>query len=329
MTEPLFVGVDAGGSGVRAVLANADGGVLAFRQTHPRQRLVGGVDASQLRAAWQAVLGPLAEAAARAQGQVVRVHAGLSGISIRGTREAFEATLEEVFEGATCEASSDALVAAWGALGGGGGVVVVAGTGSIALAGDGPPYPARAGGYGYLLGDEGGGFWLGREALMAALRAGDGRGPPTQLTELIRESVGLTNVRDTAVWLYAQEQPVAALAGLAPLVARAAEQRDAVALGILAQAGLLLADLAAAAAHQAWPNALPTRVEVAQCGRVWQAGGQLQASFLTRLADMLPEATAKQPRLPPVAGALLAALDQPASGARLARLQQELAGYGL
>src|SRR5438552_4197397 len=62
------------------------------------------------------------------------------------------------------------------------GIVIIAGTGSIAYGRNTRGEAARAGGWGHMIGDEGSGYWIGREALAAVMRAGDGRGPATQLT---------------------------------------------------------------------------------------------------------------------------------------------------
>ncbi len=75
--------------------------------------------------------------------------------------------------------SDDAVTAHLGALGGEPGVVIVAGTGAIALAVD--EVAARADGWGTRLGDDGGGYWIGRAGLAAALRAHDGRGGSREL----------------------------------------------------------------------------------------------------------------------------------------------------
>ncbi len=77
---------------------------------------------------------------------------------------------------------NDALIALVAGAGDDPGVVIVAGTGSIAYGRDASGRAARAGGWGYLLGDEGGGFWIGRAALAAVVRQFDGRGPATLLT---------------------------------------------------------------------------------------------------------------------------------------------------
>ena len=90
---------------------------------------------------------------------------------------------------------NDALVALVAGAGDAEGVVVVAGTGSIAYGRDASGRAARAGGWGYLLGDEGGGFWIGRAALMAVVRQFDGRGPVTLLTPMILEHLELSDAQ--------------------------------------------------------------------------------------------------------------------------------------
>jgi N-acetylglucosamine kinase-like BadF-type ATPase len=87
---------------------------------------------------------------------------------------------------------NDALIALVAGAGENPGVVLVAGTGSIAYGRDARGRAARAGGWGYLLGDEGSGFWIGRRALLSVVRHADGRGPFTMLTELVLRHMGIT-----------------------------------------------------------------------------------------------------------------------------------------
>jgi N-acetylglucosamine kinase len=172
---------------------------------------------------------------------------------------------------------------------------VIAGTGSIALARENAHgQQARAGGYGYLLGDDGSAFWIGREAVRAALAAGEGRGPASGLSALGKHAARL-GVQD--------------LAALAPKVSQAAAEGDLIAADILARAGQALAGLAIAAARGVWPDAArqPHGVKVATCGGVWQAGTLVQEPFRAALSNGLPGATPVQPALTPVGGALLLA----------------------
>ena len=90
---------------------------------------------------------------------------------------------------------NDALVALVAGVGDEPGVVLIAGTGSIAYGVNEDGYAARAGGWGYVLGDEGSGYWIGRQALIAVVREADGRGPRTRLTALVLEHFGLSQRR--------------------------------------------------------------------------------------------------------------------------------------
>ena len=139
---------------------------------------------------------------------------------------------------------NDALVALVAGAGDAEGLVIVAGTGSIAYGRDASGRAARAGGWGYLLGDEGGGFWIGRAALTAVVRQFDGRGPVTILTPMILERLGLVTPSELIHEIYYRDVHRHVIASLAILVQRAMEQRDAIAAEILNRAGAELASAA-------------------------------------------------------------------------------------
>src|SRR5207237_10017789 len=117
----------------------------------------------------------LASIAPRVGAERCSVFAGTRGLSIPGRRESLMLELSTRFAGAEVRVSNDALIALWGALAGRQGVAVLAGTGSIALARSEDGREGRAGGWGYLLGDEGSGYWLGREAIAAYLHVLEAR----------------------------------------------------------------------------------------------------------------------------------------------------------
>ena len=127
--------------------------------------------------------------------------------------------------------SDDAVTAHAGALPQTAGVSLVAGTGVACLALRRDGEPRIIGGHGYLLGDEGGGFWIGRNGLRAALRSTDGRGPHTALAARATEQFGALS--DLHVRLHDGERPVQAIASFAPAVLEAAAANDAVANAIV------------------------------------------------------------------------------------------------
>lgn len=142
------------------------------------------------------------------------------------------------------EIQGDAINALWSGTHGKPGLVLIAGTGSIVFGRTESGKQVRVGGWGYLIGDEGSGYDIGRMAAMALMKAYDGRGPSTQLTPLILNHLNLEREEDFIPVVY--ENGKAQLAQLVPLVARAAKEGDSCALAILDQAGERLAELISA-----------------------------------------------------------------------------------
>ncbi|MGN7860432.1 N-acetylglucosamine kinase [Microbacterium sp. 22303] len=123
----------------------------------------------------------------------------------------------------------DSITAFLGALGDGQGAVVAAGTGVVTLA-VGRTEVARVDGWGHLLGDAGSGYWIGRAALDAVLRANDGRGPRTELSAAVRAEFPV--LEETYLQLQADPGRVRRIAAYARPVAEAAADGDPVAIGI-------------------------------------------------------------------------------------------------
>jgi glucosamine kinase len=318
----LYVGLDLGGSGTRAALVDADGALLATGRGGPSGVAASSASRRLLARSLDAALAPIA---ARVGTSACVVHAGTRGLSLPGRRDSVLLELGTRFPNAQVHVSNDALIALWGGLAGRPGVVVLAGTGSIALARSADGREGRAGGWGYLLGDEGSAYWLGREAMAAYLYVLEDRGPAGALAALVASATGEATVPESIAWVNSGDNPVVRLAGLAPLVARAAEAGDRVAREILSHAGRALADLAASAVSQIGPGQLPDGLNVACCGGVWAAGPVLSAPFREALADRLPAARIVPPVLPPVAGAIVLAMQQRLDAAVLDNLVQAFA----
>jgi N-acetylglucosamine kinase-like BadF-type ATPase len=131
---------------------------------------------------------------------------------------------------------NDALVALEAGAPGQPGVVVIAGTGSISYGRNDRNQAARAGGWGFMLGDEGSGYWIGRAALRAVLRAADRRGPATKLTDLLLDFYGVARAADLIHQVYSGTLRPSAIAALAKCVQSAFTDGDEVAIGILRSA---------------------------------------------------------------------------------------------
>ncbi len=148
---------------------------------------------------------------------------------------------------------SDAASALAGATGLRPGVVVIAGTGSIAYGENQTGEHARSGGWGWRLGDEGSGYTIGINAIMAALKAEDGRGLGTALTAKILGYLGLDSMEDIVDWVYSPGREPRDIAYLVPLVREAEAEGDEAARLVMAGAGVELGLVANAVIKAYWP----------------------------------------------------------------------------
>lgn len=185
------------------------------------------------------------------------------------------------------------------------GIVILAGTGSIAYGLDAKGRSARAGGYGYILADEGSGYWLGREALRAAVRAADGRGPKTLLIDLIFETLQVGSLAELVPLVYERGMPKYQVAALASQVERARAEGDVASTEILAEAARELSLSARSVARQ-----------LGFAGEMFPvvlAGGAFRACpTLPRLVEEALDLPGARPRLlqvEPARGAVALALD--------------------
>jgi N-acetylglucosamine kinase-like BadF-type ATPase len=184
--------------------------------------------------------------ASRQAGIAGRARFRAACLGFSGGPEDKEPVLREILDTQTLVVVTDALIALSGATGGEPGVVTIAGTGSIAFGRNAEGRTARAGGWGYLFGDEGGALDIVRQALRAALRYEEGWGPATALLPALLEAGGASDANELLHRFYTKEYPRERIAALAPLVDRIAEQGDEAAAAVLRRAGSELAGIALA-----------------------------------------------------------------------------------
>ena len=201
---------------------------------------------------------------------------------------------------------NDALIALMAGAGDEPGVVIVAGTGSIAYGRDSAGRAARAGGWGYVLGDEGGGFWIGRAALNAVVRQFDGRGPVTLLTEMVLAAMELNSPTDLVHAVYAGGLHRYAIAGMVPVVQQAAEAGDAVAGDIVVRAGIELSGAAASVITRLEMRGEPFPTLLA--GGVFRGVPALVDHVVSRLAEVAPRSDVRLLDAEPAIGAVRLAL---------------------
>jgi N-acetylglucosamine kinase-like BadF-type ATPase len=298
--ESYFLGIDGGQSSTTALIGDAAGRVLGMGRAGPcnhvakpegRSKFVNAIEDCMLAACAQAGLDRAA----------VRFASACLGFS--GGPEDKEGVLREMLVSERMMVTHDALIALSGATAGEPGLIAVAGTGSIAFGRNASGKMARAGGWGDLFGDEGGGFYITRQALRAALRFEEGWGPPTSLRAVLMDATGARNVNEVLHLFYTPEFPRPRVAGYAKLVDQAAANGDPIAREILHEAAQDLAIVAAAVRHQLF--------DAGQTARVGYIGGVFRSPIVLERFRMLTEMEQGNqvgaPVYGPAAGALLEA----------------------
>jgi len=207
----------------------------------------------------------------------------------------------ERFPGATVAVVTDAQLVLAAGTPAGWGLALISGTGSLAYGEDAAGRNARAGGWGYLLGDEGSGYAIGLAALRAVMRAADGRGPATALTAAVLAHWGLQQPQELVRHVYRPELGRTEIAALAALVDAAAGQGDAVARALTAEAGRELALAVQAVARQlAFTGAVPCAV----AGSVLVKGQAVATAFRAAAVELGLQLEPFTPVAEPVWGAI-------------------------
>ncbi|HEY0151303.1 MAG TPA: BadF/BadG/BcrA/BcrD ATPase family protein, partial [Longimicrobium sp.] len=223
-----FAGVDGGGTRTTLVLADRSGREILRRVggaglVDPRDPLASAALVADL------VRGAMAEAGLT--DPPAALCAGLAGVGNETERLAVENALAAEGVAGRVRIVTDGEIALEGALGGGAGVLIIAGTGSVAFGRGEDGRVERCGGWGMFVGDEGSGYSIGRAGVVAALRAADGRGPRTPLLDTLMSVMGVDSIHGIPPWVGRAEK--SGIAALARRVVEAADAGDEVALDVL------------------------------------------------------------------------------------------------
>lgn len=310
MTPRHVLGIDAGGTKTVCLLADETGRIVGEARAGGANLQVAG------ELAFEKVLHDVMERAIGDRAIVPAVVClGIAGVDRAEDEAVVRAVMRRIAYKARVVVVNDALVALVAAVGPAPGVVIVAGTGSIAYGRNAENRAARAGGWGYVLGDEGGGYWIGRQALRAVVRASDGRGRPTSLTARILSHFEVAHVQELVPAVYRRPLTPTAVAALADCVREAHQEGDAVAAEILDGAANELVVAARSVTRQlamegeAFPLVL--------AGGMFRAVPWLAAELPERLRSVAPRSRAIRLEEDPANGAVRLALEALHGGARL------------
>ena len=300
----LVIGVDGGGTKTRAVLADEHGRQIAEASGAGSAARPNEIDRSAGVIAG-VVQDVLAEAGVDEMPSVVCV--GVAGAGRESERQALYEALTVRRIAGELIVQTDFAIALDDAFGDGPGVLLIAGTGSSAFARGPAGNTGRCGGWGPVIGDEGGGAWIGRKALSVVSAASDGREPETALTGAVLTAAEVSEASELIRW--AADATPAKLATLAPVVLSVADGGDLRANSIISMAVEELALHVRALARQLFTDERAS-VPVAFTGGLLSRGSSYRKRLEHRLKSAVPGAQVHSAEIDPARGAVRGALKQ-------------------
>jgi len=298
----IFLGIDGGGSKTSCLIGD-ETSVLGVG-TGGASNVVR-VGEEQARESLSTTIRQACRVAKLEPSQISCVCVGLAGAARPEISELVKDMVSEVIAGeikpSEIEVVGDMVIALEAAFGSGPGVIVIAGTGSIAYGRNSEGQTARAGGWGFAISDEGSGHWIGRTAVAAAIGAWDEH--PEQnvrLIEILLKSWHLETIEQLVP--AANATPPPDFAALFPSVLALADSGDRIARDVLAQAGTHLANLAGILFRRLFPNS--DTVPVATSGGVFGSSALVRQFFYNSLCSGHPNAVLNPSLIEPVRGAL-------------------------
>ncbi|MBN1403915.1 MAG: hypothetical protein JW942_05540 [Opitutales bacterium] len=304
----FFCGVDGGGTRTRAVLVDGKGAFVGYGASGASNPKAVGLEGAAFS---------VSEAIGRAMRELpetpkdLTLFIGLAGVRTEPDRAAVLEALKKTFAemglaDAKLHLGHDLDVAHAAALGGEAGVVLVVGTGSAALGRDSSGRTRQAGGWGWFIDDPGSGYWLGYQAMRAAARSCDGRGPTTMLEERVRSFLRIQTLHEMPNIIYNPHFSRERVAELAPIIFEVAEAGDQCAEAILRKGFGELALMVATVARELEME----RPLVAAVGGVTHRGETFDTRLREALQGQLPFADIVHAKASPVLGSVILAMDK-------------------
>ncbi len=299
------IGVDGGGTKTVGVLVDGQGHVLARAVADSSNlQVVGGETLGR-------VISDLVNQLRMQAGQsqpVGHLYAGLAGAGRPADRKTILAVLESKRLAEKITVDTDASAALAGAFAGGPGIIVISGTGAICFGKDSQGALYRCGGWGYLLGDEGSGYYIGQQALIAALKDWDGRGPKTSLRPAIEAKYSAPSIDLLISSIYSGKIDRTEIASLAPLVFDKRAEGDEAAQTIISSAGEEIGKIIAAVARRMGMSGRSVRV--ALIGSVFKQRDVLMPLMEKEVCRVVQEIHFMDPQFEPAIGSAILALQQ-------------------
>lgn len=303
--ERYFLGVDGGGTKSTAVLLDDAGQQVARLTSGPMN-----CNSEAAQTVQATLLDLLTQVRQSIHTEPAAICIGAAGVSNPVAEQLLQQGLQQSGYSGPVRIVGDHQAALAGGTGRLCGIVLISGTGSICYGVNEKGEQWRTGGFGHIIDDQGSGYAIGRDILRAVVCAHDGRQSATLLSELVLAQLRLTEIAQLIRYVYAPERTKKELAALAPLLSKAVEAGDAVALELMQQTAVQLAALVSPVAQRL----SLAKGELVLSGSILLRDQQLKQAFVKQLGEVLPGMTAITPRFDAATGAALLAREEKTDG---------------
>ncbi|HDP99843.1 MAG TPA: hypothetical protein ENN22_11760 [bacterium] len=300
----FVIGADGGGTKTELVLVDVTGNLVSkTRVASTNYQAMGG---QKVRQELLTGIGRLLKKSNIPASKIDHLFFGLAGAGRKRDQEEVRALFNDTEYKGKITVESDAIIALEGAFATEPGIIIISGTGAICFGKNEEGRVVRSGGWGYLLGDEGSGYSIGRSAIVAALQDFDGRGEKTELRQRITQNFNLNSIDEIIPLVYQNKIDRVKIANLAPLVFELAQRGDAKSEEIVRNTGRDLGLLAKAVAQKL--NFAGEEIKVALIGSVFIQKETLVNNISKELYEISWNISINDPMFQPAYGAALMAM---------------------
>lgn len=305
------LGIDGGGTKTTGVIANLKGEVIAQATVGPSNP--NSVNKTDVRKELTALIKELDKKSNNLFPEVKRVFAGMSGVDHPLARKEMQHVISSIMPvDVKVSIDNDGITALYSGTLGKPGIVQIAGTGSITLGLNNQGERGRVGGWGYLIGEKGSGFALGRDGLQAAFLAHDKVKEATELNQLMLNHFQVKSLPDVIPLVYQAKNVKELMASLSKLVMEAADNRDSVAIKIIKKNGLQMGVSIACLIEKLYTRREQTKsIPIVLTGGLFNRLDLFKANIEEEIVNNNHiNAKIVIPQMLPVGGAIIAALQE-------------------
>jgi len=304
--DKFVIGVDGGGTKTDVLLVDHSGSIIG--RTKGGSTNIQAIGAEKLRQELLSLFNKLLKGANVHSNKISRIFLGLAGAGRKNDQETIRKLFENTDYRGKVIVDSDAMIALAGAFGNRPGIILIAGTGAICFGMNAKGNVLRSGGWGYLLGDEGSGYYIGHAAILASLRDFDGRSEKTTLRKQIETKFKLNTIDEIIPLVYQNKIDRVSIADLAPMVFDEAKKGDEIAGQVIKRAGNELGKLAKSVAERL--SFIDNKLKVALIGSIFKQKEMLVNEISKELYEISWDIEITDPEFDPAVGAAILALEK-------------------